>query len=187
MTAWPRHVREHCLAMRRAGASASAISEATGVPRSTINQWIHDPNGSRLRARKDRYRGVCEDCGAPTDGSSGRDKAPRRCADCSRRRQAEAAVWTRDTIIEAIQAWAEEYGEPPVAGEWMPGAHGFDPARYYDGPVACPSYQTLVGVFGTWNAAIEAAGFVPLPRGVKRGDARARAARAARPRPPRRP
>lgn len=32
--------------------------------------------------RKAQYGGTCIDCGAPTDGSNGRDKAPERCRTC---------------------------------------------------------------------------------------------------------
>ena len=32
--------------------------------------------------RRERYAGVCGNCGKPTDGSNGREKAPKLCVDC---------------------------------------------------------------------------------------------------------
>lgn len=54
--------------------------------------------------------------------------------------------WTRETIIEAIQAFANEHGRPPTVLE-STRAHGL------------PRHSTVRKVFGSWAAGIEAAGF----------------------------
>lgn len=67
------------MALRSEGLLMRQIAERMGVAVSTVDSWLNDPDGSRLRARKDSYRGTCEVCGARTDGSAGR-RAPTRCA-----------------------------------------------------------------------------------------------------------
>jgi hypothetical protein len=64
--------------------------------------------------------------------------------------------WTADLILYSIDLWARRYGRPPAANEWD--RAGADH----------PSRQTVQRVFGTWNAAIEAAGFRPRQPGHHR-------------------
>lgn len=49
---------------------------------------------ARVRIKRRRYAGICEDCGGPTDGSNGRAKAPKVCASCltARRKAAFEAL-----------------------------------------------------------------------------------------------
>lgn len=68
--------------LRGHGLLQREIAERMGVSIKTVNAWLKDPDGSRLKARKDSYRGRCEDCGSPTDGSNGSSKAPRWCSAC---------------------------------------------------------------------------------------------------------
>lgn len=62
--------------------------------------------------------------------------------------------WTREEIIEAIQAHAREHGYPPVASEWALQ----DATR--------PTRDDAKRVFGSWADAVEAAGFPRPRRGV---------------------
>lgn len=57
--------------------------------------------------------------------------------------------WDRDKIALAVRRWAQEHQGPPRTRDWAA-----------PGP-AWPSYRIVVRVFGTWNAAIVAAGFTP--------------------------
>lgn len=61
--------------------------------------------------------------------------------------------WTRERIIEAIQLHARENGRPPAVLDFGGGDHRF------------PLHGTVKLHFGSWNAAIEAAGFVPRRKG----------------------
>ena len=61
--------------------------------------------------------------------------------------------WTRERIVVAMQAWAAERGRPPAADEWR-----------VSGLWEHPSQGTVRNVFGSWSAAVVAAGFVPRPR-----------------------
>jgi hypothetical protein len=57
--------------------------------------------------------------------------------------------WTRELIVYAIDLWARRHLRAPTAEQWS--RAGADH----------PSRQTVQRVFGTWNAAIAAAGYVP--------------------------
>lgn len=73
--------------IRDGGALIQDIAAELGVSRSYASELLHDPDGSRARARKDSYAGVCEDCGGPTSGCNGRANAPRLCGVCAAARQ----------------------------------------------------------------------------------------------------
>lgn len=106
------------------------------------------------RCRKQQYRGVCVDCGAPTDGSDGRGNAATRCADCAVAHRHAERRWTPDTVVAAIQTWADEHGRPPTSKEWLHAAPGVH-----------PNATVVLHEHGSWNAAIAAAGFWPCARG----------------------
>jgi hypothetical protein len=143
--------------MREEGKVLREIGEHLGVRRSTVDTWLKDPDGKLTRARKDSYAQPCVDCGGPTSGSEGRRETPRcqRCANihCA----AETQVWTRAAIVLAIQEWAAAYGQPPAIADWSRAA------RYEQADGQWPSYQSAVRRWGSWNAAIAAAGFTPRP------------------------
>ena len=61
--------------------------------------------------------------------------------------------WTPETIVYAITLWYRKHSRPPFTHEWDQAGENH------------PSRQTVSRVFGSWNAAIHAAGFTPRPRG----------------------
>jgi len=78
--------------------------------------------------------------------------AAERCPPCAARR-ARPPERPRDEVLDAIRTWARERGRPPTQADWTaPG----DP-RW-------PSYVTVTTHFGTWRAALEAAGLRPNRR-----------------------
>jgi len=60
--------------------------------------------------------------------------------------------WTRDEIVASIQRWALEHGRQPSQNDWLRSGD------YH------PSATTATKIFGTWGAALVAAGFM-VPRG----------------------
>jgi Homing endonuclease associated repeat len=71
-------------------------------------------------------------------------------------------------IVDAIQEWARRYGSPPTMSDWEPSrarrnGHEWRVVRYARGD--WPSARTVRKHFGTFNAAIEAAGFQPRRSG----------------------
>lgn len=85
--------------------------------------------------------------------------------------------WTSERVLEAIGSWAEEYGKPPTSEEWEIGKPEKraqaalikaqlwreKARRFAEG--AYPSNDTVRRFFGSFSAAIAAAGFEPRPPG----------------------
>lgn len=72
------------------------------------------------------------------------------------KKQTKRRSWSKEEIIAAMQEWAAEYGEPPTTTDWRKSS---------------PQHPTAVTVhtlFGSWSAAIEAAGFKAMPPHVVR-------------------
>jgi hypothetical protein len=117
------------------------------------------------RCRKRQYDRACSDCGTRIEGCNpGRTKG--RCMPCSGKAR---QIWTHETIIVAIQAWAREHGGiPPSAMDWnsaMAITRGRpEKAQKFYEDDAWPCATTVQAMFGTWSAAIAAAGL--CPRGV---------------------
>ena len=70
-----------------------------------------------------------------------------------RRISARDPIWTDDLIIAAIRKWAADHGQPPTVNGW-----------FYAGDDR-PGRVTVINRFGSWNAAIAAAGFQPRQQG----------------------
>lgn len=108
---------------------------------------------------------ACETCSAVRGGRGVYSPLCSRCATRAR------AWWTRRRIIDAIQAWTAEHDAPPRQEDWHPclararGHHDtadqFDSATY-------PWASIVRQRFGTWNAAIAAAGYTPRHPGRPR-------------------
>jgi hypothetical protein len=133
-----------------------APNHAPGHPR----KWCSE----RCR-RRTLYTGSCVDCGKET--YNGNATPPERCSSCANRAR---AIWDKESIADLIQAWVEMYGAPPAATDWNPNLarkYGL-PERaerfYADG--CWPVISTVLDVFGSWNAALEAAGFTPRSPGT---------------------
>jgi hypothetical protein len=182
------------VALRARGLTHAQIAGELGVSLSLVRNLLYDPDGSKQRARRERYRGTCETCGAKTDGSNGRAAAPTRCVRCENAHRASEegrerwTFWTRERIIEAIRWWARTYGEPPASPDWNPYlARNIlrDEERAARGERLIrerrvPWMKTVVERFGSWNDGILAAGFTPrAPFGTKENRRRHRSARKA--------
>lgn len=118
------------------------------------------------KCRKTQYAGECIDCGKKLNGSDGRGpNAAKRCVQCAGiATGAEREIWTRDQIIARMHEWAAEHGEQPAMTDWNPfkARSMNDPERAERFEAAdghWPWMASVVEKFGSWNAAIEAAGF----------------------------
>lgn len=140
--------------LRNLGLLQREISDRTGLSRSYVSQLLSDPYRIKEVARKDSYRGVCEVCGDPTNGSDGPGKAPRRCI-----RHATDPYWTEGVVLVAIQEWVRRRGRPPSSSEWDRQLTDPDGYRF---PAKTSVYRSLKSShapFAKWADAIEAAGF----------------------------
>lgn len=145
-------------ALRTEGLLVREISERLGVPQSTVSSWLDPRRAEKQKARRERYRGTCVDCGAPTDGSNGRAMAPKRCRTCAAVHDHESRVWTQETILAAFARYFEEYDDQPAASEIL---------RLR--PDWFPSVDAVQREFGSWSAAITAAGWRPYVKRLTSG------------------
>lgn len=155
--------------LREQGLTQREIARRMGYAKQTVNAWFSDPDGSKLRARKDSYRGTCEECDGPTTGCNGKDQAPRFCHQCA---PSAHAVWSRELIIEKMHEWVRLYGRPPGLMDWSPGhiracrsltaeLKRRKIKRFKAGE--WPSHDTVRRYFGDWASGIEAAGYTQNP------------------------
>lgn len=150
-------------ALRDDGKTMGDIATEMGVAKSTVFSWLDDNYAERRRRVRDAGRTPCVDCGALTSGrANGLGRVPERCARCA---TAYRTFWTREKIVEAIQRWAATHdGVPPTAKRWNKGQ-----ARRFGHPewaremeqFGAPTVYSVQDLFGSWNAAIAAAGFSP--------------------------
>lgn len=130
-------------ALRERGLLLREIGAEMGVSLKTVHTWLSDPDLSRQRARRVGYRGTCDTCGGPTDGSKGSGKAPARCSACM--------MWTPEAILEALRDWGDDHGGiPPRCADTRTGGEGHG---------RLPNDDSVKVVFGSWNAGLLAAGF----------------------------
>jgi hypothetical protein len=90
------------------GLPVNEIAGRLGRTPATVRAYIYDPDGSKARRVKDRYRGVCGSCGAKTTGE-GPDRARPLCAQCNGR---HSAKWDKSMIEAALRAWVARHGKP---------------------------------------------------------------------------
>src|SRR5689334_1578546 len=77
---------------------------------------------------------------------------------------ARASRYTSDEIREAIRRWARRYGLPPTSTDWEPArarrmGQPWRAARFEAGE--WPTVRMVRGRFGSFNAAVRAAGLRP--------------------------
>lgn len=148
--------------MRRDGASLQAIGDRYGVSRERIRQIVVENYPEVTRAVADgreeysRQLRICPDCGGTKAVSA------QRCRPCRVRHDTK---WTQQQIVAAMQEYHRRYGKTPSCTEWNPSL-----ARWRKTPAVAekflsdgcwPHVQTVIQRFGSWTAAIDAAG---LPR-----------------------
>lgn len=138
------------VSLREQGMTNAQIAATLGMSPSGLRSLINDPDLSKQRARRERYRRPCPRCGTLMDGSGGRKTQPEICFSCSRQEAHDSRFYTPEVIVERIQQWARAHGAPPSASDWL--------RTVPEGGVAVSTVQRE---FGTWNAAIKAAGFDP--------------------------
>jgi hypothetical protein len=164
----PGRVSE-AVALVRQGLKGAEIAEAMGIGRSQVFALLKDPLGVQARERKGKRYGLCADCGRKVFNSGSYD-IQERCAACHGLHQrAQSAAW----IIEAIQDWHERYGVPPSAQDWNTAPSQLEqmhPERrlIHQARIAerkWPRTSSVQSAFGTWSAAIEAAGLTPTRPG----------------------
>jgi hypothetical protein len=147
--------------LRDSGFNFFVIAERLGISRSYASELYRDPEGLKARARKDRYRKPCPDCGNLMDGSNGPNHPPGHCADCAPKHH---AIWTCETVIAAFQDFHRRFGRTPVCGDTQgtpPSVTSkLSPERIADihDDHGLPNPSAAKALFGSWPAAQQAAG-----------------------------
>jgi hypothetical protein len=93
--------------------SIGEIAVRLGRSPATIREYLYDPRREKARALRERYRGLCRDCGAPTSGS-GPTRERRRCARCN---GAASGKWSPQRIEGALRCWHARYGAPATSSD----------------------------------------------------------------------
>jgi Homing endonuclease associated repeat len=138
------------------GLNSIEIGERLSAPPSTVRNWL---------------RGALCECGAPITGCSG-SKSSSRCESCA---SIASRLWSPQRIIEKIREWHRLFGDVPTATEWNlalsrsqhSAARHAEVESRHEG-AKWPGTQAVIERFGSWNAAIAAAGFTPLQTGKQR-------------------
>ena len=160
--------------LRGEGLLLREIAERMGVSLSTAGDWLSDPDRTKAKARRVKYAQPCVDCGNPTDGSGGYKVRRERCGECNRRHRHENRRWTREAIIEALQRFKLVVGRSPRAADlnpWLAERAGLSDAperraRWDEGWL--PHCVVVQREFGSFNAAVEAAGLRPYDEKLDR-------------------
>jgi len=130
------------------------IARRLGRAEATVKAYLYDPTGVKAREVKERYRGVCRGCGAPTSARNGKGDAYAYCKRCHP--GAIERQWTGERVREAMRAWHARYGSPPTSYDWSR-THarrrgGEALKRVQTGEWLAPS--TVIDLYGCWAAAV---------------------------------
>lgn len=163
--------QERAKRMRARGMLLREIAEELACSTTEVMRLLDPERRERHRQQtndaKHRRRGTCERCGSDTKYSGkGSVAVSRVCKACA---PDEYRKWDEKAIIAAIRRWETAHGSQPVSREWLissPENSGY------------PDVGVIQKRFGSWNAAIKAAGYEPLPPGRRtpEGDERMRIA-----------
>lgn len=172
---------------RAQGMTLRQIGDALGVSTTTVQRLLSPEKAELMRqqsnAAKRRRTGLCVDCGAVTRYNG--HGTSERCLPCGAIFNGQQqTIWTRERIISLIQEWAAEHdGDPPATPDWNPNLarrmNDEDRAiRFESRSYRWPWSTNVILVFGSWNAAIAAAGFQPRVANGAGGIGRSRGQRA---------
>lgn len=108
------------------------------------------------RCRKTQYDLVCVECGGRADGTSPSRLSDRDKPVCIACAALHYSVWTREAVVVCMQKWADLNGRTPSATDFTKAqASGYD----------VPTVNHVRHRFGTWSAAVRAAGLPPRATG----------------------
>lgn len=128
-------------------------------------------------AAKRRRRGVCEVCGGETRYNGVATNGPSRiCATCQRARQHESRRWTKATIIRSFIRFRDATGRTPRSRDAqgpqesqvlrLSGKRIRELEQVQELGLVLPSPHCVQREFGSWAAALVAAGMKPSRGGA---------------------
>jgi len=160
---------------RAAGEHYKETCRRLGISVAYYFEVLKDPSGRMLRAKYERHRHPCPKCGTPMAWRGGPKRTsprthPALCKSCDLERRAEHRIWTEESIVEALRYAAAMLGRTPLTSETNPGlASPRNRKRDKETmeQLGLPRYTTILHVFGSWRAAVEAAGLEYRKVGAK--------------------
>jgi hypothetical protein len=122
------------------------------------------------RCRKLQNARQCLDCGKTINLDGARTNPSILCVTCRGRYQREQS---RAWILRSISEWVDLYGTPPSATDWNPplarkSGMAWKADRYEQAGHRWPSTTLCRNIFGSWNNALQAAGYPPVQPGEYR-------------------
>lgn len=124
-------------AMFNEGMAVTVIARTLDVTPGTVRRYL--------------VAGICPDCGGPVIYETSA-----RCVLCAVR-FSRRPVFSDSEIIEALCSWDRQEGMPPREDEWEPSE-----ARWRREYPRWPSVGQVKYAYGSWSAALQAAGLDPL-------------------------
>jgi transcriptional regulator with XRE-family HTH domain len=162
--------------LRGQGYLQREIADLMGISRSAANDLLTDPDNAKKRSRRLLYGGTCRICGKITDGSAGNHPPPDICIECGPNEQHENRRWTPEAVIAALQEFRQRVGRTPTATDLLVRAGAPSIERTLSTKrlaeiaalprdLVTPPLPLVQREFGSWRAALEAAGLPPNPTG----------------------
>lgn len=153
--------------MYSSGMSGADIARQYNVTRERIRQILthnYPDVVSRVASEREAKRRIARTCSC----GKLKNKDSSSCFACASDKK---RVWTRELIIERMQEFAEKHGRNPSATDFSPALARqrgqIEIAKYWKESGRYPATATVVKVFGSWNKAMQAAGFPPNKSGRK--------------------
>lgn len=131
------------------GITLTAAARELGISLPYASSCLNHPDRKREDESPKKTK-KCPGCGSLIQ------KYSKTCRDCAPKTGGSAPVFTKELIVEAIQEWHLIYGRVPFSTEWQT-------PRQTGLPDWVPSTRIIYHKFGSWNNAIQAAGFDPRP------------------------
>lgn len=150
--------------LRAEGLIYKDIAARIGTSVSYAQELVTDPDGSGALARKARlYSFECSGCGK-TIVANGTKELANRTGYCQPCLGARERGMSRRWILESMAEWEDRFGVPPTATDWNPQAAyaksvAWKAQRLADTDRPWPSVSSVQAIFGSWNAALQAAGY----------------------------
>lgn len=101
---------EQARTLRSQGLLLREIAAELGVARTTVGQYLADPDGARLKARRDGYRGRCE-CGSPTHGTNAPGRRPRVASNAPAKAATSRGTGRQNESCRSCKRGLESYDE----------------------------------------------------------------------------
>jgi len=153
---WKRAQRVQLATQLHTSMSTAEVARRLDVSRSTVRDYLSDPDGARARQRRaSAERGRCARCGTATGAARGTRQFA-LCLSCAGHARAS---WTAADVLDAYLTWWRRFGDRPTSSDWhrtratRRGGEALE--RFNSG--RWPTASVIVRLFGGFRALTAAA------------------------------